>query len=370
MKRAIVCALIAALLLCGIAAAEPAQLPGLQYDSSMELTYATGFSVDYYEGGYKLIDVVDGDRYLVVPEGGAAPEGLDSDIIVLRQPLDRIYLTATSSMALFDALGALDSIRLSGTDASGWYVENAVAALNEGRMRFAGKYSEPDYELLVQEGCNLSIQSTMIYHSPKVKEMIELLGIPVMVERASYESHPLGRTEWIRLFAALVNKEEEADTFMRAQIESLAALEGLENTGKTVAFFYVGSDGNPVVRVGSDYVPKMIEMAGGHYVFDDLMNDESNRSTVSITMEEFYAAAHDADYLVYNSSIDAPLSDVAGLLGKSQLFSEFKAVREGNVWCTGKYLYQATDIVADVILDIYRMISGEESGMKFLYKLN
>ena len=368
MKRIFI--ILMAALLCVPALAEGAELPGLTWESAMELTYATGFSVDYYEGGYKLIDIVDGDRYLVVPEGQAVPEGLNGDIIVLRQPLDRIYLTATSSMALFDALGALDSIRLSGTDAAGWYVENAAAAIRNGDMLFAGKYSEPDYELLVQEGCNLSIQSTMIYHSPKVKEMIELLGIPVLVERASYEPHPLGRTEWIRLFAALVNREDEAEAFMREQARSMESLAGVENTEKTVAFFYVGSDGNPVVRVGSDYVPKMIELAGGRYIFDDLMNDESNRSTMSITMEEFYAAAVDADYLIYNSTIDAPLSDIDGLLGKSPLFADFKAVKEGNVWCTGKYLYQATDIVADVILDMHRMLTGDDADMKFLYKLN
>lgn len=343
---------------------------GLTYESSMELRYATGFSVDYYAGGYKLIDITEGGRYLVVPEGAAVPEGLDAGIVVLQQPLDHIYLTATSAMALFDRLDALDHIRLSGTDASGWYVENAAAALNEGRMRFAGKYSEPDYELLVKEGCDLSIQSTMIYHSPKVKEMIELLGIPVLVERASYESHPLGRTEWIKLFAALVNKEAEAEAFMQAQARSLAALEDFENTEKTVAFFYIGSDGSPVVRAGSDYVPKMIELAGGRYVFDDLANPESNRSTMSITMEEFYAAAVDADYLIYNATIDEPLTDLAGLLGKSPLFANFRAVQEGNVWCTGKYLYQATDIVADVILDMHRMLTGQDADMKFLYKLN
>ena len=295
---------------------------------------------------------------------------MDAGIIVLQQPLDRIYLTATSSMALFDALDALDSIRLSGTDASGWYVESAAKAIDEGRMLFAGKYSEPDYELLVKESCNLSIQSTMIYHSPKVKEMLELLGIPVLVERASYEPHPMGRTEWIRLFAALVNREAEAEAFMRAQSERLEVLESFMNTEKTVAFFYVGSDGSPVVRAGSDYVPKMIELAGGRYVFSDLVNEDSNRSTASITMEEFYAAAVDADFLIYNSTIDAPLRDLADLLDKSPLFGEFRAVKEGNVWCTGKYLYQATDIVADVILDMHRMLTGEESWMKFLYKLN
>lgn len=345
-------------------------LAGLKYESSMALQYAAGFSVDYYEGGYALIDIAEGGRFLVVPEGMTAPEGLDADIAVLQQPLDHIYLTATSSMALFDALGALDAVRLSGTRAEDWYVENAAKAIEAGKMLFAGKYSEPDYELLVKEGCDLSIQSTMIYHSPKVKELLEALHIPVLVERASYESHPLGRTEWIRLFAVLVDKEAEAEAFMRKQTESLAALENFENTGARVAFFYIGSDGNPVVRTASDYVPKMIEMAGGHYAFSDMVEPEGNHSTTSITMEDFYASAVDADYLVYNSSIDAPLRDLDDLLAKSPLFAQFKAVREGHVYCTGKYLYQATDIVADVILDLHSMLTGDDADMAFLYKLD
>ena len=52
----------------------------------------------------------------------------------------------------------------------------------------------------------------MILHSPKVQEMIEDLDIPVFVDYSSYESHPLGRTEWIKVYGAMLNKEKEAET--------------------------------------------------------------------------------------------------------------------------------------------------------------
>lgn len=45
------------------------ELPGLTYESTMELTYAECFDVYNYEGGYSLIDVHDSARYLVVPDG-------------------------------------------------------------------------------------------------------------------------------------------------------------------------------------------------------------------------------------------------------------------------------------------------------------
>ena len=170
------------------------KIDGLKYQKTMQLKYATGFDVYYYNGGYKLLDVHDDRQYLIVPEGKKKPADLDKDIVVLKQPLDHIYLAATSAMALFDSMDGLDSIRMSGAQASDWYIDNAKKAMEEGRILFAGKYSEPDYEMLVDEDCDLAIESTMILHTPKVQEMIEDLDIPVFIDRSSYESHPLGRT--------------------------------------------------------------------------------------------------------------------------------------------------------------------------------
>jgi len=346
------------------------QISGLTYVSKMELSYAEAFDVYYYEDDYALIDVHDDAAYLVVPEGKPVPEGLDADIRVLMQPLDTVYLAATSAMALFDALDSLDVIRMTGTAASGWYIDNAVKALEAGDMIFAGKYSEPDYEMLVDEGCDLAIESTMILHVPKVQEMIEMLGIPVFIDRSSYETHPLGRTEWIKAYSVLVDKEEEAAAFFEKQAAVINELKDFPNTEKTVAFFYVNTDGSVVVRKSDDYIPVMIEIAGGRYAFGDLKDEESSRSSIPMTMEEFYATAVDADYLIYNATIDSPIGSVEELTAKSELFKDFKAVKEGNVWTTGKYLYQATDVVSNLITDVHLMLTGgDESRMTFLSKI-
>lgn len=180
----------------------------------------------------------------------------------------------------------------------------------------------------------------------------------------------MGRAEWIKLYGAMLNREEEAEAFFNRQAETVQVLEKIENTGKTVAFFYVSSDGSVVVHKSGGYVPRMIEIAGGKYIFDDLSDPDSNRSSVSLTMEEFYASAIDADFLIYNATIDNQLNSVADLLAKSELFADFKAVKEGNVWCTGKYLYQATDITGSVIEDIHNVITGDEGDFTFVYKLN
>ena len=350
---------------------EAPQIPGLTYESEMELKYEQCFHVFYYNDGYALIDIKDDGQFLVVPEGKEAPADMDKSITVIQKPVSRIYLAATSAMALFNAIDGLDSIRLSGTQASGWYVDDAAQAMEDGKILFAGKYDEPDYELLINEDCDLAIESTMILHSPKVAEMIKELGIPVMIDHSSYETHPLGRTEWVKLYSVLLGKEKEAAAFFDDQAKVIEDLSGFTNTEKTVAYFYINTDGSAVVRTSDDYIPKMIEIAGGRYIFPDLKNTEGTGSSVRLTMEEFYNQAVNADYLIYNASIDSPITSIDDLLAKSDLFADFKAVKDGNVWCTGKQLYQATDIVGELIKDVHLMLTdGDEKDMTFLTRVS
>ena len=344
MKRILICFIVSIMLFMeGILPVqasqgqkEPLEISGLVYDHSMELDYAEQFSVDYYkDGGYALITIADKDRFLVVPEGKKAPESLDETIAVIQQPVQNIYLVATSAMNLFCALDGLDHISLSGTDADGWYIEEAKKALEDGSISFAGKYSAPDYELILSKNCGLAVESTMIYHMPEVKEKLEQFGIPVLVEHSSYEPHPLGRTEWLKLYGVLLDKEEPAQELFEKQADKVKNLENSKNTGKTVAFFYINSIGAANVRKSNDYVAKMIELAGGKYIFDELGEDDSALSTMNMQMEEFYAGAKDADYIIYNSTIDGELTTIDQLLAKSSLLNDFKAVKNGKCMVYG-----------------------------------
>ena len=334
---------------------------------SMELQYAEQFSVDYYKGEYSMINIKDSGKYFIVPEGMPVPSDLE-DVTVLQQPLDNIYLVATSAMDLFCALDGIENIKLSGTDIDGWYIEEAKKALEDGSMVYAGKYSAPDYELILSKDCDLAIESTMIYHTPEVKEQLEKFGISVMVERSSYESHPLARMEWLKMYAVLLDKEEPAEQYFSEQVDNLQSILGAENTGKTVAFFYINSNGIVNVRKSSDYVPKMIEMAGGKYIFENL-GDDNDLSTMNMEMEAFYSEARNVDYLIYNSTIDAEITTIEELLGKSELLADFKAVREGNVFCAQKNLFQESMGLGTLITDIYQMLTEEEPQMTYLYKL-
>lgn len=344
-------------------------ISGLTYESTMKLDYAQAFDVYHYKDGYSLIDVHDDASYLVVPEDGQVPEDLDEKIVVIKQPAANIYMGATSAMALFDAMDALDSIRMTELKASGWSIKGAAKAMENGKILYAGKYNEPDYEMILDNNCGLAVESTMIYHCPEVKEMLEDLGIPVLVDHSSYEPNPLGRTEWIKLYGVVCGKEKEAEAFFDEQKSVISDLAEFKNTEKTVAFFYVTTDGKVVVRRSSDYVPTMIEIAGGRYVFKNLAGEE-DKASISMTMESFYDQAADADYIVYNGSIDNTVRSLDDLLDKDEIFQKFKAVKNGNCWTTGSSMYQRTDVVSNMIMDFHKVLTEESpKGLEFLTKL-
>lgn len=342
----------------------------LSYKESMELKYAEQFCVDHYEDGYTLISIANDRRYLLIPEGKSVPEDLSEEIVILQCPADHIYLVATAAMDMFLELDALDTIRFSGQEEEGWCMQEVQDKIREGTILYAGKYNMPDYELITSGGCRLAIENNMISHSPEVVEKLEEFGIPVLIDLSSYESHPLGRVEWIKLYGALLGKEEAAIEAFEKQVKIAEQVTEEESTEATVAFFYITANGMVNVRASSDYIPKMIGLAGGKYIFDDLGNEEGNRSTVNMQMEEFYQAAKDADYLIYNSNIDGEITSVEELLAKEELLGDFKAVQEGNVWCSTKDFYQQSMSVGQMIEDIHGMLSGDgEKEKTCIYKV-
>ncbi len=344
-----------------VSPAEEAQAAG-----HMELAYAEQFSVDYYADGTSLITIGGTDRYLLVPEGVEVPESADADTVILRQPLDCVYLAASSAMDFFRQLGALSSVRMTSTKPAEWSFDEVRQALDSGDMLYVGKYSAPDYELVLSEGADIAIESTMIYHSPETMEQLQKLGLPVMVERSSYETAPLGRMEWIKLYGLLTDRMEEAAAFFDDQVARLAGMDAAD-TGKTVAFFYLSAGGYAVVRKPGDYISRMIGMAGGTYILSaDTETEDNALSTMQMEMESFYEAARDADVLLYNSTIDGEIRTLDELLAKSELLANFKAVQEGNVWCTEQNVFQEITGIGGMILDMNRILTGETGGAEQL----
>ena len=412
------------------------EIDGLTLILSEKNDVAEYFRLSRYEDAsgakYQLLETAGGlHRYLIVPadaqvsnrksdhftarasEANSANKEKKGDALeltVLQQPLTTTYVAASAVMAPLCDLGAVSQIRFSGLREEGWYVDEARTAMKAGSMLFAGRYSEPDYETLLREGCDLALESTMIYRSPEVIEKLNALGIPVYIDYSSYEPHVLGRLEWIRVYGALFGHEKKAQQWYASERDRIRAIQKDAETssgeafqsGKsteksetktsrnskneassigtagtdtaadprpTVVYFYVNSSGQIQVRQPHDYIPELLELAGARYLAPDMSGlSGSRKSNVTVSLEDFYSSCRDADYLIYSATLDRPLSSIRELLGKNALFADFKAVKEGHVYTTDKDFYQLSDRMADFAEDVRRMLQGQ-GDMHFLKKV-
>ncbi|MBO4911508.1 MAG: ABC transporter substrate-binding protein [Butyrivibrio sp.] len=346
----------------------PPVIAGLTYESTDENKSAKCYRIHRYADGYAVISVYDGRNYLVVPDGKEIPKAEDKDLRILQMPLDKIYLAASGAMCQFDTIGAVSNITLSGIEKDSWYIDSAKKLMDEGSLKYGGKYSAPNYEMMVADDINLAIESTMILHSPKVIEKLEQLGIPVFIDRSSYEQDPVGRCEWIKVYGLLTGKEKEAEQAFSEQMKKVESLSDIDFSGKKVSFFSVNSGHLIITRAKDDYFAKMIEKAGGVYVAPPEDKD-SNSTNLSVSTEAFYDYARDVDILIYNAAIEDAPKDLDELKKTDVIFGDMKAVKSGDVWYTDKSLYQFANKTGDIISDLGTLLSDKSDDTEFFHKL-
>lgn len=346
----------------------------LELIGPIELDYARNFTIDEFEGGYRLVCISNGERFLIVPEGAEVPENLDSDIFPIRLPLKSVYLVSTGMICLIDDIGGLPAVTVSSVTAENSPDEQLTSAIENGSVVYGGKYSAPDYELIAERGCTLAIENTKINHAPDAKQKLQDLGVTVLTEQSSSEPEVLGRLEWIKLMGILFGREDEAQQVFDQVAERVEKVAAQKATGKTVAFFYINDDGAAVTRRSTDYFSQMIEMAGGSLISFDPDDEEEGSSSIQsvIDLEKFYAAARDADIIIYNTTVDPSVKSIDDLIAKNSMLADFKAVQNGEVYACDEEMYQAMTDMDDILSDLRLALTdgdGNESA-GYIWKLS
>ena len=88
---------------------------------------------------------------------------------------------------------------------------------------------------------------------------------------------------------------------------------------------------------------------------------------MNLPLEDFYTGAKDADVLIYNSTIEGMVSTIDELVAKCALLADFRAVQNGNVWCTTQSFFQQSMELADFVIDLHRVLTEDApDGLQFL----
>lgn len=268
-----------------------------QSTESDSIFYAKGFALRHGPSASVTIDVFNPwqgathvrQSYQLVPRAKLSDS---TNLTQIPVPIERAVCMSTSHVAFFSAINQNKVVKgISGTN----YVYNKQIAqkIDSGLIKEIGYEQTLNYELIA------SLRPDVVLcYSVDQAEMASLrklneLGIRTMLIGEYLEDHPLGKTEWLKVFGALTASEDVADSiFNSVKTKYLGIVKKQQSNPKRPKVF-LNLPFNDIWYTPSNqsYLIKLVRDAGGDYPFAHLNGNQS----YPISFERAYEAGLQAD---------------------------------------------------------------------------
>lgn len=318
----------------------------LDIRKEMPLKYSKGFSVKYLKGGLKK--VIDGDKrtLILVPKGKEVPEEYKNEIII-NTPMNNVLAASTIQGCLLRAIQEIPSITAVTTKEDQWEVSEVADAMKSGKIKYVGENTAPDYEKISSLKPSMAFVYSGDYGLQPMMKKLDELKVKYAVSNEYLEEDPLGRMEWIKFIAAFYDKEDLAEKYFDDAVKKVEdTTKKIANDKKPKVSWGIVYNGKVYVAKPDSYVGKMIEMAGGDYIFKN-----ENVGNGTVTLEEFYAKSKDADILIY-SSLNQYSPTLKSVIEQAPILEKIKPVMDKKVWCFHPDYYQSVDKTDELITDL------------------
>ena len=278
-------------------------------DKTLALKYATGFSVDYFDG-YKVVEVTrpymnakTSFKYILVSNNSKLPKSLQNERII-QVPIKSIVCTSTTHIPLLDYLNETD--KLVGFPSTDYISSKKMRArIDNGLVKDLGVDSDINLEELIALNPDMIMAYTIGGDYGQFNKM-EQLGVPAMLNAEYLEEHPLGRAEWLKFMAAFFNKEILADSIfneIEKKYNDLRSLVSEEQKMPTILSGVVYGD-TWYMPGGKNYASTLMKDAGGDY----LWASDSSSGFLELSFEAVYDKGLNSDYWIGVASFQTLLA--------------------------------------------------------------
>ena len=293
--------------------------------------YAKGFTIAYV-GNYKVVTILSpfeqkatAARYLLVPRGTARPAGY-ADCRVIETPIRSLVAMSSMHVALADFLGAADVLVGLGDlkYASAPRVRQRIA---EGKIFEAGLGKQLNNELLITRHPDLVMTTGWPGEGLTRFQTLSAAGVPVMINSEWVETTPLARAEWVKVLAALLNKEDLVNEKFGRVAREYQRLAALAQTAARRPSVVVGTPFKDVWYVpdADSYMAQFLRDANAAYHWDQT---KSPSGSLALSFEAVAPVALAADFWLHTGS----LTSKAGLLAQDARFAAFAPYKANRVF--------------------------------------
>lgn len=293
----------------------------LEYSNFVALENFENYSTAVIKSPWDSTKVL--QSYTFIKKGSAKPKEILGTLIEV--PIDNIIVFSSVHAAIIEALGAEEKII--GICEPEYLTSSKLKRLvASGKIADLGPASAPNIEKIID------IDGRFLITSPLENSGmggIQKLNLPI-IEGVDYmENTPLGRTEWIKFYSVLLDKEELADSIFNSVETRYLELSKLAKVAKNKPRLMTEYKyGNTWYLSGNDsYMVNMYKDAGAHYIFEEIKGSGS----VPMSFEYVFDKAIDADYWImkYYAQTD---KNYESLQEEFPLYAKFSPYKSKNIY--------------------------------------
>lgn len=252
--------------------------------------YAQRFTAEKVDGGYNI--------KVTNPWQGAKSETFNYKLryepdnnTEIKIPAERVVCMSTTHMAYIQKLNSEQTIKgLSGTN----YVYNQKIKdlISQNNIKEIGQAGNLNKEKI--SNLNPDVIFAYVINPSELKQLNQLreLGIPVVMVADYLENTPKGKLDWLNFFSCFYDKTNQADTFFN---KIAANYDSLKNRVKSInnkpdILTNIPFQGVWWVPGNNSYLAKLINDAGGNYLFSEYKGSESNPVDIETAYNKFIKA--------------------------------------------------------------------------------
>lgn len=257
----------------------------------VNVAYAKYFSIDTVDG-FQRLEIIDpvskkGQFFWLVPKGMDAKV----DGIVIPTPVDDLSLFSVSFIGFLNELDALSQVKYI-ENVSYVYNDEIIQRFDNGEIKESGIFGQMDLEKLILDSPELLVLNDFPESSDYLNKLLKagLRFLPIVEWQ---EEHPLARAEWVKVFGALLDKEDLADSIFNEIEKNYIKVKDKCHTDKAPrkAIFSSLYQGVWYIPGGKSYVAHLLKDANGTYEW--MSNDDVGSLAVSFEEVILQSAKND-----------------------------------------------------------------------------
>jgi len=301
------------------------------FPQKIEIDHSIGFDVVYHKNFKELHlfrhynDVVDTVSFLLVQRGTPTPTN-EKGHSVIQIPVKKIVAMSTTHLGMFEVLESLENVI--GIEAKQYVSSEKVRAMvDEGKILEMEPAGVLNIESVIASEAEVLIGVGYPNSQNDEHQQLTNAGIPVLLNSDWQELNLLGRAEWVKMMAVLINKEKEVNRKfgqIEAEFDEIIKVVAESNVDSPMVITGIAMGDAWHVSGGKSFAFNAMKLAKVDYPW----KGDNSTGSLKLDFETVYEFGLKADFWIAPGSA----RDMKGIVERDTRYQDFRSFKTKSIY--------------------------------------